>query len=266
MTSPTATSFDPAARELNLLTILLAFRRGWVFVLVACLIGAALGWTAGKVIAPTYEAIAIVRMAKVAQIEGEKVVSMPVESVVQAAERARTPAFLRGNRSLRQDESIAALGKRISARQIRDAELLELRYRDDTAEGAVTGVRAVFELLKARQDELAAPARQQVQAQLAAVQQYRQEARGGNANGAGAGGSALQLAFVGRENDLLRWEMSLRSALNPPSTLPTTLMENIETSDAPVGPGAGLLAAAGLLAGLLLGCLLAVLRYVQLAR
>ncbi|MES2480829.1 MAG: hypothetical protein V4609_02430 [Pseudomonadota bacterium] len=262
------TAVEPPVTPVNdatLFELLLSLRHRWLIVLAMAMVGGIAGWFASQSIPPRYEAVGMVRMAQVALLVGVEVQLKPVEMPAQAAERVVMPGFLQASGLLQPGEPMHDLKRKVSARPVRDSDLLEISYRDRSPESAGQGLRKIFDLLRQRQDALAQPARETIAQQLRTVQEFR---RAGVAEGVRSARleTSLQLSFAGRENELLRWEASLQAAMAPPSTAPATLIEGVGINEEPVGPGPVLLVLAGVVAGLLLGLAVALVHYVALRR
>lgn len=247
---------------LELIQILRHSKRIWLAAAVAGgVVAAAIAFSLPR----TYEAEAVIRMAQV-----DKQV---VESALQAIERLKAQAFLQAARLGDPAEGGVDVLGRITVKRIRESELLEVRYRDVSPEAAQQGLNVIYELLRARQDEIAAPTVNALKEQLAAVRKLRIESverrqelmrtlRVAPLGPIKNEYPFIQLAFVQQDNEVTRWEHDLLQKLAPPLTHPTLLIEPIVADPHPVAPKRVLMALAGALAGLLLGSLWVVYRAV----
>lgn len=257
-----------AGQGATLLDLLKVLGRRPLLLTASAVGGALVGLVVAMQTPGTYEAIAMVRMGTVTQTANitdvrdtrEALQLRLVETPAQAAERVKLPAFVAESKLA--GGAPEDLVKRVSVRLVRETDLMEMRYRAPGREEAERGLRALFETLRRRHEELAQPGKARLADQLRVVQQLRSESTGRRGEllqslrGAPLGSIRgeypfLQLAFAGQDSELLRWEVSLQAALAPPMTAPTSLMEAISVSDKPVNPARVLVVIGGLLAGVL---------------
>lgn len=242
----------------------LAWRERWV-VLAFTALGCALAALALFVKTPVYEASAIVRIAQVGKAGGGE--SVLVESQAQAIARFRIPTFLMAAQ-LEPGLSFEQLGRYVDVTAVRGTEALDIRYRAATPDTAKLGARKLFDLLASRHADLAKPAVEALQRQLAQAERLHAESLERRQRileklPSLAAGSVkdqypfLDAAFVVQDVEIAKWQSFIRDAMVAPSTLPTRLVETISVSDRPVEPRPLRYWAAGVIGGGLLGLLAA---------
>ncbi|WP_291993468.1 Wzz/FepE/Etk N-terminal domain-containing protein [Candidatus Accumulibacter sp. ACC003] len=278
-------------REINLFDLWQKLRAGWRLVAGGAALGLLFAGLAMVLIAPKYEALALVQVGLVGEVTqfGPPGVlsSRPAEPVPQAIERMKTPAFqLRVARSLNRQDWIDALQRsagagnefltlqlsRDTATAAGEIPLIELRARSGSPESArEISDAAVFELAE-RQAEIVRPAIERLKSDLAIAKGRQQQAEQDLAalsklipTAAVKDDQFTQLAlmtttrlvkqaeiFSQRQNIVL-----FETALSAPATQPAQAIESVFVAEKPVAPKRGSLLALGFFGGLLAGIVVA---------
>lgn len=236
---------------------------GWV-ALLACA-GALLGALAGTQVPSTYEAVTTVKIGQLTQV-GSPFPKL-IESSLEAAQRVKTPGFLREVRVGEPAAAGDAIADKVLVRPLRDAGVMELRFRSGTRQGAEQGAAAVFQLLRARHEEMLKPGRAKLQEELRQVESLKAAAESRRAQLlqrlAGLeqprlrDNLVLQLNFADDYVDLRRWELGLRAVLEEPWNTSTKLLEPVTVRQRSRAFQVLALAMAGFVAGLVLAVVLA---------
>jgi hypothetical protein len=234
----------------------------WPVLFGAMVAGALAGALLATALPKQYEGAALIKIGTVA--------GRLIETPAQTTERINLDGFLQaaalpGNPPPQERRS------RVSVRVVRGADLVELRYRDSSPDAARTGAQSLFDALRVRHEEVAQPLLKRLDDQLAEVTRIQTDSRQQRERMVQDLRSAikgpikdeypyLQLAFVGRDVEMARWEAALRAERSPPNTEPTRLMEAVSASDRPVSPRPLRVMAAGAALGLMFGAAWAWLR------
>jgi uncharacterized protein involved in exopolysaccharide biosynthesis len=208
------------------------------------LIGAALGMTVAQQLPTSYEAIGVVRLAQVGEVMDGKASVRLAESPAEAVQRLQMPSFLQDTGLGDPPAAGHDIVSKLVVRRVRETDLLEIRYRSPDPDAARQALEKVLAQLRSRHEALTQPAKALLQEQLDAVQGLRaQSLEMRRSMLQNLGGSSqdslrkefplLQLAFVGSDNDLARWELAVRTAMSPPSTAPTRLVEPVVLDQMP---------------------------------
>ena len=214
-----------------------------------------------------YEALVIVQVGQVS--------SSPAEPSSQAVERMKSPAFQLAVATASGDErwesllrNSAAPGVLTLASPKGALNLIDLKAKSESPEGAKKIANAAIEELAKRHAEIAKPAvdRLTMEANLAREKLKRAESELAGLNklltGAGVKDEHFtQLSLmtnlrVQKEAEVFYQRQMLSAldgALTPPTTQPAKAIEDVFITNRPVSPKKGLLLALGLVGGLLVG-------------
>jgi uncharacterized protein involved in exopolysaccharide biosynthesis len=262
----------PPQLPATLLELVLLIGRRWRLISAATLAGGAIGLGIAVATPPLYEASAVVRIGTVpVRVGREGADARLLEAPAQAAERVKLPSFIAETKIPGEPRDLA---RNVVVRVVRETDLLEVNYRSTSGDDAQRGLQAIVTTLVRRHDELLQPVRTALTEQLRNVQQLRAETterrgeilqslRGAPLPSVRGELPFVQMAFAGQDTDLLRWEATLRSALAPPLTAQTALLETINVAHKPVTPARVLIVLAGALAGLLFSAAAVLARYVR---
>lgn len=281
-------------REINLFELWQKLRAGWRHVAGGAALGLLAGGLVTGLISPKYEALALVQVGYVGEVEqigkpGQvgQLSSRPAEPVRQALERMKTPAFqLRIARSLNRQDWIDALqrsagaGSEFLALQLSrdtaivagEVPLIELRARSDSPENArKISDAAVFELAE-RQAEIVRPAIERLKSDLAIAKGRQQQAEQDLAALSKLIPTAVvkddqftQLALMTstrleKQAEIFTQRQNvvlLETALSAPATQPAQAIETVFVADKPLPSRKGLLLTLGFVGGLLAGIVVA---------
>ena len=277
--------------EISLFDLWDKLREGWRYVAGGTAIGLLGAGLALKLIPPKYEAVAVVQVGQTGQV-GQvaqvgligQVTTLPVEPTQLSVERMKTPTFqmavaqgagiqdwidaLRrsataGNDYLSLQVSKATVGQNA-------APLMELKAKADSIENARRIAEVAIQELGKRQSEIAKPAIDRMQADLAIAKEKRQRAEedlGSLSKLVATAGikddrftqlSLMNSLRLQKESELFfqrQLVAALEGALGPPATQPAKAVEPVFVSEKPVSPKKALLLVLGLVGGLLAGIL-----------
>lgn len=255
---------------LNLWELVDVVKSGWHWLVGGAVTGLLLSVGYVLVVPAQYEATALVQVATVGLGGGTK--GTEVEPVAQALERLKTPTFYSAELiKLCQIAPVAAqeaLAKAVKPSIIKGNSILQLNYRSDIRQVAVTCLEGVTEALAKSQGVIAAPViatleeqrkltRQQLEEAERFQAQFEKRAMTLDPSDAKFSQAMLMLnAALSKRDEVskLRRQFADQSLqLSPPLTQPTHLFEPIYASDQPVFPKKTLTALSGLVAGLVLG-------------
>jgi LPS O-antigen subunit length determinant protein (WzzB/FepE family) len=277
--------------EISLFDLWDKMREGWRYVAGGTAIGLLGAGLALTLIPPKYEAVAVVQVGQTGQV-GQvaqvgligQVTTLPVEPTQLSVERMKTPTFqmavaqgagiqdwidaLRrsataGNDYLSLQVSKATVGQNA-------APLMELKAKADSIENARRIAEVAIQELGKRQSEIAKPAIDRMQADLAIAKEKRQRAEedlGSLSKLVATAGikddrftqlSLMNSLRLQKESELFfqrQLVAALEGALGPPATQPAKAVEPVFVSEKPVSPKKALLLVLGLVGGLLAGIL-----------
>ncbi len=277
--------------EISLFDLWDKLREGWRYVAGGTAIGLLGAGLALTLIPPKYEAVAVVQVGQTGQV-GQvaqvgligQVTTLPVEPTQLSVERMKTPTFqmavaqgagiqdwidaLRrsataGNDYLSLQVSKATVGQNA-------APLMELKAKADSIENARRIAEVAIQELGKRQSEIAKPAIDRMQADLAIAKEKRQRAEedlGSLSKLVATAGikddrftqlSLMNSLRLQKESELFfqrQLVAALEGALGPPATQPAKAVEPVFVSEKPVSPKKALLLVLGLVGGLLAGIL-----------
>lgn len=277
--------------EISLFDLWDKMREGWRYVAGGTAIGLLGAGLALTLIPPKYEAVAVVQVGQTGQV-GQvaqvgligQVTTLPVEPTQLSVERMKTPTFqmavaqgagiqdwidaLRrsataGNDYLSLQVSKATVGQNT-------APLMELKAKADSIENARRIAEVAIQELGKRQSEIAKPAIDRMQADLAIAKEKRQRAEedlGSLSKLVATAGikddrftqlSLMNSLRLQKESELFfqrQLVAALEGALGPPATQPAKAVEPVFVSEKPVSPKKALLLVLGLVGGLLAGIL-----------
>jgi len=274
--------------EISLFDLWDKLREGWRYVAGGTAIGLLGAGLALTLIPPKYEAVAVVEVGQVGQVAQVglvgQVTTLPVEPTQLSVERMKTPTFqmavaqgagiqdwidaLRrsataGNDYLSLQVSKATVGQNA-------APLMELKAKADSIENARRIAEVAIQELGKRQSEIAKPAIDRMQADLAIAKEKRQRAEedlGSLSKLVATAGikddrftqlSLMNSLRLQKESELFfqrQLVAALEGALGPPATQPAKAVEPVFVSEKPVSPKKALLLVLGLVGGLLAGIL-----------
>lgn len=271
--------------EISLFDLWERLRWGWRYVVGGMVLGLLGAGLAIGLIAPKYEATAIVQIGLIGspgkEVQGGN--SIPVEPASQSVERMKTPAFqlkvatsagdqdwldalANSNTGVAKDLSLQVIKATVGAGQ---SPLVELKTMGGTPEIAKKKAEiSVSQLAKIHQ-EIAAPTLSKMNAELSLLKQKlaiaEKENRSLNKAAASAGGveerispmSLMGTVRAQKETELRQNILGLETALSVPATQPTKTIEEIYVSARPVSPKQTLLLVLGLVGGLLAGIVVA---------
>lgn len=279
-------------REINLFELWQKLRAGWRHIAGGTALGLLVGGLVTGLISPKYEALALVQVGYVGEVEqigkpGQvgQLSTRPAEPVRQAIERMKTPAFqLSVARSLNRQDWIDTLQRsagvgsefltlqlsRDTATVAGEIPLIELRARSDSPESARKISDAVVFELAARQAELVRPAVERLKSDLAIARDRHQQAEQDLAALSKLIATAgvrvrddqfTQLALMTSTRLEKQAEVFiqrqnvvlLETALSAPATQPAQALESVFVADKPLPSRKGFLLMLGLIGGLLAG-------------
>lgn len=272
-------------REISLFDLWEILREGWKVLAGGTALGLAGAVLATVLIAPKYEALAVVQVGQVggAGQQGQAV-ALPVEPATQSIERMKTQAFQRkvaeaiGNQQWIDDlaMSSSATTKYISLQIVKatatpgGAPLIELKAKASTPDLAYKIADAAIRELARRQADLARPMIDKMKEDLKIAKERLGSAeRDLNAIGKLVSGAGVkderftQLSLltdlrVQKESDVFRQRQAIaaiETALMPPFTQAAEPLEEVFVSDKPVAPKKTLLLSLGLVGGLVAGAM-----------
>lgn len=269
-------------KELSIFDMFSIFRDGWRIWMGFMLVGGVIAYGLLLVLPKQYEATTFIKIGQVGQVSNifstgllvlqqQGAAPQTLESPALAAASLKMPGFLQDFRVDGNAIPVARLIANIDVRVVQGIDLVEVRYRDTTAEATVKGINVLFKLLEGRHAALAAPKLQALRIQLQQVKALRHDLSNGQASdhatgGAqahqfnGVAGEANKSAFVGRDAELVRWQYELEQALLEPATQPTRLYSPVVVSDSPVKPAKLFILAFGILGGFMLGVVIVAIR------
>lgn len=255
--------------DISLFDLLRIVQGGWRWVAGGAVLGAVGAGLALALLPAKYEAVALVQVGQVGQV-GQ------VEPPLQAIERIRTGSFqieaakLAGNQAWQEAVARSPNGGEtdfFSLRLVKNTQLIEIRAKSGTRDGAGKIAGAIIDVLAKRHSELAAPILNRLKEELALAKERLRmahvdmESVGAFAPSAGLKGThATELALVAsvrqyKESELFAQYQIISAALSPPATQPTRAVEPPFAGENPVAPRKGLIAALGPLVGVALGLL-----------
>jgi uncharacterized protein involved in exopolysaccharide biosynthesis len=275
--------------EISLFDLWDKLRAGWRYVAGGTAIGLLGAGLALVLIQPKYEAVAVVQVGQTGQV-GQvaqvglvgQVTTLPVEPTQLSVERMKTPTF---QMAVAQDAGIqdwidalrrsATAGSDYLSLQVSKATigqnaapLIELRAKADSIENARKIAEVAILELRKRQSEIAKPAIDRMQADLAIAKEKRQRAEedlGSLSKLVATAGikddrftqlSLMNSLRLQKESELFfqrQLVAALEGALGPPATQPAKAVEPVFVSEKPVSPKKALLLALGLVGGFLAG-------------
>jgi LPS O-antigen subunit length determinant protein (WzzB/FepE family) len=277
--------------EISLFDLWTTLRKGWLAVFSAVLLGIAGATLAIFLSSPKYEAVALVQVGQVGQV-GQvaqvglvgQVSSLPVEPTQQVSERMKTPTFQMAIAQATRNQSWIDLLTRsggaagdyltlsIAKATIGQgvAPLLELRTKADSPDRARGIAEVAINELSKRQAEIARPAIERMQGELAIAKEKRKSAESdleslgkllaatGVKDDRFTQLSLMNSLRLQKESELFfqrRMVATLEAALSAPATQSARAIEAVFVSDKPVSPKKTLLLALGIIGGLLAGML-----------
>lgn len=275
--------------EISLFDLWDKLREGWRYVAGGTAIGLLGAGLALALIPPKYEAVAVVQVGQTGQV-GQvaqvglvgQVTTLPVEPTQLSVERMKTPTFqlavaqgagiqdwidaLRRSATAGSDYLSLQVSKATIGQNA--APLMELRAKADSIENARKIAEVAILELGKRQSEIAKPAIDRMQADLAIAKEKRQRAEedlGSLSKLVATAGikddrftqlSLMNSLRLQKESELFfqrQLVAALEGALGPPATQPAKAVEPVFVSDKPVSPKKALLLALGLVGGFLAG-------------
>ena len=263
--------------EISLFDLWEKLREGWLVVVGGTVLGIMGAALAIFLIAPKYEAVAVVQVGQVGQVG--QATPLPVEPPTQAIERMKTPSFQMtvaervGNQAWVDDlrVSTAATSKYLKAQVIKlSPSLLEITAVAGSSEFARIAVEASVLSLAARQSEIAKPMIDKMRLDLSIAKEKlasaEKELEGLNKMVANVGVkddrftqlSLITSLRVHKEAEVFGQRqtiMAYETALIPPATQPAKAIEAVFVVDKPVSPKKSLFLALGAIGGLLAGVL-----------
>lgn len=267
--------------EISLFDLWEKLREGWRYVAGGTVLGLLGAGLAIGLIAPKYEATAIIQIGLIGtpgkEVQGAN--SIPVEPASQSVERMKTPAFqLKAATAMGDQDWLDALSnsntgitKDLSLQVIKatvgpgQTPLVELKVIGGTPDIAKKKAEISVAQLAKIHEEIAAPTLSKMTAELNLMKQKlalaEKENRSLNKAAASAGGveerispmSLMGTVRAQKETELRQSILELETALSVPATQPTKTIEEIYVSARPVSPKKALLLALGLVGGLLAG-------------
>lgn len=271
--------------DINGAELLNLLRNGWKAIAVGLALGVAAAGTGIVLLPKKYEAVALIRVGQIAQVNGSgsyTVVSQPIEPPAQAMERMGTAQFQRrvaealGDQAWLQDIERSSLAKAYSLELVKNGQepnqvpLIELRVPGHNTDAALKKLEAVAEELGRTHSEPAEAVAGQLRANLdlARVRLAETErtlaevAKALQATDTKANRltSEMILPFfrLEKESQIFvqrQMIMALEVALRAPATRPTQLIEAAYVPAKPVFPKPVFLLAVGVICGLLGGVL-----------
>lgn len=276
--------------EISLFDLWEKLRENWLALFGGTVLGIAGAVLVIFLTPPKFEALAVVQVGQVGQV-GQvqvglvgQVSSVPLESTQQVVERMKTPTFQMavaqgaGNQSWIDliTRSGGAVSDFLTSQVVKTtigqnaAPLMELRARANSPEGARKIAEVAIEELSKKQAEIARPAIERMQGDLAIAKEKRQSAEN-NLESLGklvaAAGvkddrftqlSLMNSLRLQKESELFfqrQMVAALEAALSPPATQSVKALEEVFASDKPVSSKKSLLLALGMIGGLLAGVL-----------
>lgn len=255
--------------EVSLFDLWETLREGWKSVAGGAALGLAGAVVATVLIAPKYEAVALLRVGSVAG----NVIEAPELSV----QRVGAPAFRlelarkSGDETLLDAMLVDATANKdfATATMVKGVPLIALKTTANSRELALTGVNVLLALLEARHTELGATLRSKVESDITMSKEKLKvierelvdlEKLASNSSQVKdtqfASVSLLTSLRVQKQAEIfgLRQQLTaLELSLLPPATQPTHAIEAPYVANKPVSPKRGLLLALGAIGGLLFG-------------
>jgi LPS O-antigen subunit length determinant protein (WzzB/FepE family) len=277
--------------EISLFDLFEKLRDGWLTVVGGTVLGVAGAVLAIFLIPSKYEAVAVVQVGQVGQVGQVAQVglvglvsSVALEPTQQVVERMKTPTFqMAVAQGIGSQDWIDALSRsggsavdyltlQVAKATIGQtaAPLMELKAKAGSPAEAQKIAEVAIQELSKRQGEIARPAIERMQGDLAIAKEKRQSAQtdleslGKLVSSAGVKDERFtQLSLMNnlrlqKESELFfqrQMVAALEAALNPPATQAARAIEAVYVSEKPVSPKKSLLLVLGTIGGLLVGVL-----------
>lgn len=263
--------------EISLFDLWETLREGWKTVVGGTAVGLAGAVVAIILLAPKYEAVAILQVGQVGQVgQAGQAAPLQVEAPAQAIERLKSSSF---QLSVAEDlgdqkwkelllSSSTATTRHLAVQVMKTAPVIELKVSASSPEQAKSIAEATIKGLARKQDEIAKPMVDKVKADLSITKEKLASAEKELETLSKIAMNAVvkderftQLSLitslrVQKEAEvfgLRQTIMAYETALMPPATQPAQALEPVYVASKPVSPKKPLLIALGLVSGLLVG-------------
>lgn len=260
--------------EISLFDLWETLREGWKTVVGGTAVGLAGAVVAIILLAPKYEAVAILQVGQVGQVG--QAAPLQVEAPAQAIERLKSSSFqLSVAEDLGDQEwkelllsSSTATTRHLVVQVMKTAPVIELKVSASSSEQAKSIAEATIKGLARKQDEIAKPMVDKMKADLSITKEKLASAEKELETLSKMAMNAVvkderftQLSLitslrVQKEAEvfgLRQTIMAYETALMPPATQPAKALEPVYVASKPVSPKKPLLIALGLVGGLLIG-------------
>lgn len=260
--------------EISLFDLWETLREGWKRVVGGTALGLAGAVVAIILLAPKYEAVAVVQVGQVGQVG--QAAPLQVEAPAQAIERLKSSSFqLSVAEDLGDQEwkelllsSSTATTRHLAVQVMKTAPVIELKVSASSPEQAKSIAEATIKGLARKQDEIAKPMVDKMKADLSITKEKLASAKKGLETLSKMAMNAVvkderftQLSLITSlrvQKDaevfgLRQTIMAYETALMPPATQPVKALEPVYVASKPVSPQKPLLIALGLVGGLLVG-------------
>lgn len=260
--------------EISLFDLWETLREGWKRVVGGTALGLAGAVVAIILLAPKYEAVAVVQVGQVGQVG--QAAPLQLEAPAQAIERLKSSSFqLSVAEDLGDQEwkelllsSSTATTRHLAVQVMKTAPVIELKVSASSPEQAKSIAEATIKGLARKQDEIAKPMVDKMKADLSITKEKLASAEKELETLSKMAMNAVvkderftQLSLITSlrvQKDaevfgLRQTIMAYETALMPPATQPVKALEPVYVASKPVSPQKPLLIALGLVGGLLVG-------------